>query len=44
VTTPWRPIYQAVYVAYLGIVIESAIIDIDHTGGTISWSWACSGA
>ncbi len=28
--TPWRPIYQAVYVAYLGTAIESAIIDIDH--------------
>jgi len=30
VATPWRPTYQAVYVAYLGVVIESAIIDIDH--------------
>jgi len=30
VATPWRPVYQAIYVAYLGIVIESAVIDIDH--------------
>jgi hypothetical protein len=28
--TPWQPIYHAVYAAYLGIVAESAIIDIDH--------------
>jgi len=24
------PTYQAVYVAYLGVAFESAIIDIDH--------------
>jgi len=30
VRTPWQPIYHAVYAAYLGIVAESAIIDIDH--------------
>jgi hypothetical protein len=28
--TPWRPTYQAVYAAFLGVVAESAIIDIDH--------------
>ena len=28
--TPWRAIYQIIDVAYLGVVIESAIIDIDH--------------
>jgi len=28
--TPWRPTYQAVYVAYLGTAIESIVIDIDH--------------
>ena len=28
--TPWQPIYHAVYAAYLGMVVESAIIDIDH--------------
>jgi O-antigen ligase len=28
--TPWRSTYQAVYVAYLGTVGESALIDIDH--------------
>jgi O-antigen ligase len=28
--TPWQPIYHAVYAAYLGIVVESAVIDIDH--------------
>src|SRR5207302_11084165 len=28
--TPWRRAYQAVFVAYLGVVGESAIIDIDH--------------
>ena len=30
VATPWQPIYLAVYAAYLGVVAESAIIDIDH--------------
>ena len=30
VRTPWQPIYHAIYAAYLGVVIESAIIDIDH--------------
>ncbi|MGH6768331.1 MAG: O-antigen ligase family protein [Xanthobacteraceae bacterium] len=30
VATPWRPIFQAVYVAYVGLAIESAIIDSDH--------------
>jgi hypothetical protein len=30
IATPWRPTYQAVYVAYLGVAFESAIIDIDH--------------
>jgi amino acid transporter len=30
VRTPWQPVYHAVYAAYLGIVAESAIIDIDH--------------
>ena len=30
VRTPWQPIYQAVYAAYLGVIGESAIIDIDH--------------
>jgi hypothetical protein len=30
VDTPWRPTYQAVYVAYLGVAGESAIIDINH--------------
>jgi hypothetical protein len=30
VTTPWRPIYLAVYAAYVGLAIESVIIDTDH--------------
>lgn len=30
VRTPWQPAYHAVYAAYLGVVGESAIIDIDH--------------
>jgi hypothetical protein len=30
VRTPWQPIYHAVYAAYLGVVAESVIIDIDH--------------
>jgi O-antigen ligase len=28
--TPWRATYQAVYVAYVGTIVESVIIDIDH--------------
>ena len=28
--TPWQPIYQAIYAAYLGVIGESVIIDIDH--------------
>ena len=28
--TPWRSAYQAVYVAHIGTIVESAIIDIDH--------------
>jgi hypothetical protein len=28
--TPWRSTYQAVYVAFLGAAVESAIVDIDH--------------
>jgi len=28
--TPWRATYQVIYAAYLGIAVESAIIDIDH--------------
>jgi hypothetical protein len=27
---PWRPTYQAIYAAFLGVAGESAIIDIDH--------------
>ena len=30
VRTPWQPAYLAVYAAYVGIVAESVIIDIDH--------------
>jgi hypothetical protein len=30
VPTPWRPTYQVVYAAFLGVAGESAIIDIDH--------------
>ena len=30
VRTPWQPIYHAVYATYVGIIAESAIIDIDH--------------
>ncbi|HKG00287.1 MAG TPA: O-antigen ligase family protein [Xanthobacteraceae bacterium] len=30
ITTPWRPVYLAVYAAYVGIAWESAIIDSDH--------------
>ena len=28
--TPWRSTYQVIYAAYVGVVFESAIIDIDH--------------
>ena len=28
--TPWRATYHVVYAAYVGVVVESAIIDIDH--------------
>ncbi len=28
--TPWQPLYQAIYAAYVGMVAESVIIDIDH--------------
>jgi hypothetical protein len=28
--TPWRSTYQVIYAAYLGVAVESAIIDIDH--------------
>jgi O-Antigen ligase len=30
VVTPWRPAYLAIYAAYVGLVVESAIIDSDH--------------
>src|SRR5947208_4612765 len=30
VATPWRRTYHAVYAAYLGVVIESLIVDSDH--------------
>jgi hypothetical protein len=30
VATPWRPIYLAVYAAFVGVALESAIIDTDH--------------
>ena len=30
VRTPWQPTYQAVYVAYIGLAVESLIIDSDH--------------
>jgi hypothetical protein len=30
VRTPWQPIYHAVYVAFVGIVVEGMIIDSDH--------------
>ncbi len=30
VRTPWQPAYQAIYAAYVGIIGESVIIDIDH--------------
>jgi hypothetical protein len=28
--TPWRSSYQVIYAAYLGVAVESAVIDIDH--------------
>jgi hypothetical protein len=28
--TPWRSSYQVIYAAYVGVAVESAIIDIDH--------------
>jgi hypothetical protein len=28
--TPWRASYQVIYAAYVGVALESAIIDIDH--------------
>jgi hypothetical protein len=28
--TPWRSSYQLIYATYLGVAVESAIIDIDH--------------
>jgi O-antigen ligase len=30
VTTPWRPIYLAVYAAFVGVAAESFLIDSDH--------------
>jgi hypothetical protein len=30
VRTPWQPTYHAIYAAYVGVVGESFIIDIDH--------------
>jgi hypothetical protein len=30
VRTPWQPTFHVVYAAYLGIAVESTIIDIDH--------------
>ena len=30
VATPWRPVYLAVYAAFVGVAFESAIIDSDH--------------
>lgn len=30
VRTPWQPAYHAIYVAFIGVVIEGAIIDTDH--------------
>jgi hypothetical protein len=30
IASPWRSIYQAVYVAFVGTTVESVIIDIDH--------------
>jgi hypothetical protein len=30
VATPWQPTYQAVYAAFIGVAVESVIIDSDH--------------
>lgn len=30
VATPWQPIFHAVYAAYVGVMVESFIIDSDH--------------
>jgi hypothetical protein len=30
VRTPWQPIYHAIYVAFVGLVVEGLIIDSDH--------------
>jgi O-antigen ligase/polysaccharide polymerase Wzy-like membrane protein len=30
VRTPWQPVYHAIYAAYVGVIGESIIIDIDH--------------
>jgi O-antigen ligase len=30
VTTPWRSTYLAIYAAYVGLVMEGAVIDSDH--------------
>jgi len=30
VRTPWQPTYHVIYAAYLGVALESVIIDIDH--------------
>ena len=30
VTTPWRPVYLAVYAAFVGVAAESVLIDSDH--------------
>jgi O-antigen ligase len=30
VATPWQPTYIAIYIAYVGLAIESIIIDSDH--------------
>src|SRR5205085_8598173 len=30
VAAPWCRVYQAIYIAFLGVAVESAVIDIDH--------------
>jgi hypothetical protein len=30
VNTPWRPVYHALYATFVGVAIESLIIDSDH--------------
>ena len=30
VRTPWQAVYHAIYAAYVGVIGESIIIDIDH--------------